>query len=339
VAYKNLVGLQTANRAEVFKRFRDFVCKRNGSYDYSVDGIGWTLHDAVYAVDQDTINTNDYFVIYSPGESGDEDLYFKCTYVANYIQIIGFLYWNNTTHAGVQQYNSSPNNFSIADTDVPVLWIYGDLDAIFAISRKTATDDIFNPVVFGMTTNTLYSQEVFTCAGALSSGADRVIDIGTVPADWQVGHNVFIRDTANIARITITARTASTITATLATNYLAGAKLSADLGYFCISGNSFNYQNKFLIDHYGNKNSSGDRWNYNSTVLGYGYPDKMRSEAIVTPLYTGIINNGYLGELKNTYARGSTAMVDLNVYQFPSGLTVRAFTTPGSFYLCVKEVA
>jgi len=104
----NLIGLACADKAEAFKRIRDWICKRNGTYDYSVDGLGgWVLHDAVYATDEDTIANNDYFVIRSPGESGDEDLYFQFTYLANYIKIVGYLSWNNSAHTGEIAYNSN----------------------------------------------------------------------------------------------------------------------------------------------------------------------------------------------------------------------------------------
>jgi len=337
MSYANLVALSCANRAEVFKRFRDFVCKRNGSYDYSTDGIGWTLHDAVYATDEDTIATNDYFVIYSAGESGTEDLYFKCTYKANYILIQGYLYWNNSTHAGVTAYNAS-DNWNIPDAAVPVLWVYGDLDQVLGISRETSVSTNFYPVVFGVAVETMYDRETVTCAGALSSGADQVIDVGTVPSHWWVGQKIFIRDTANIAVITISAKTASTITATLATNYLAGAKLAADVVYFCPSANNMASTLYRLIDHAGVKSGLGPAWVANTGLASSGYPEVLNSEHILTEFYSASAAQGYLGQLKNVFLRHTSGITALDVHQLRSGLNGRAFTLYNSMPVWVKEV-
>lgn len=340
MSYKNLVGIACANKAEVFKRFRDFICKRNGSYDYSVDGVGWTLVDSSYAVDQHTPSTNDWFVIYSAGESGDDDLYFKCTYVSDYIKIDGYLYWNSTTHAGVTVYGNV-NNWNIPNAAVPILWIYADLDSVFAISRTTDVSADYMCVMFGKTTNTLYSQDVVVSANPLTSGADRVIDVGTVPADWWVGQRVYIRDTVNIALITITAKTATTITATLATNYLAGAKLSADLGYFCSKSNAPFGSNviAMLANHSGTLNDNISAV-IPTIVTVLGNPDPLNSEHIVVPYILGAASpDGYLGEIRNIYSRNSAGMTAGNVYTYRTdGSTYRAFSIYSGVTLVVREV-
>lgn len=336
MAYRNLIAVSTANRAEVFKRFRDFVCRRNGSYDYSTTGIGWTLHDAVYAVDQNTISTNDYFVIYSPGESGNEDLYFKVSYIANTILIVGFLYWNNSTHVGVQQYNVT-NNWNIADAAVPILWIYGDLDSIVGIARESSASANFYSGTFGKAI-TVYNSETATCSGALSSGTDIVIDVGTVPSHWFVGQRLFIRDTVNIARITISAKTSSTITATLATSYLAGSKLSADLGYYVTGGSQLSSANYVLIAHDGTKSIGCGAWTHQGEAHSSLNPDAMNQEHMVQPYMSAAATYGILGTLRNVYKRAFTGLTALSVYADADGVSYRAFSLYGSAPIIVKEV-
>lgn len=338
--YRNLVGIQCANRAEVFKRFRDFVCSRNGISDYTSTGLGWTYHDYSYAVDENTISINDWFVIYSPGESGKEDLYFRCTYIANYIKIEGFLYWSAPANVGVQQYNTS-NNFNILDADVPVLWIYGDLDFIIAISRQTSVSATFYHCMFGKGTNTRYSDEVVTSASAITAGSNVVIDVGTVPSSWYVGMRLFIRDNARIDRTVtgITAKTASTVTITVENNYQAGAKISADICYSCPGANLFSSARFNLIDHAGNKNVSVTGWNQADAGLpALAYPEVLNSEHFVVPIYMGVAASGVLGEAKNIYYRYSSGMTALNVYQDQDGVNYRAFTLASNAYVCIKEV-
>lgn len=336
MAYRNLISQACANRAEVFKRFRDFVCRRNGSYDYSTTGIGWTLHDSNYAVDQNNIRTNDWFVIYSPGESGGDDLYFRCTYLTNYIKIEGFLNWNASTNAGVQQYNTA-SNWSIADADVPILWIYGDLDSIFGISRQKSGSSNYYPVAFGKATNTKYSQATVTCSGALSAGSGVTINVGTVPASWQAGDKVFIRDQDRIDLITISSKTASAIVADLANSYAAGAKLCADLGYHCALGTYLAYGCIVLIDHAGNKSQNMNGWSNDGTIHSTNYPDPLNSEHFVVPIYLSSATNGYIGELKNVWQRHTSGLTAGNAYADRDGNQYRAFALVGGNYV-VKEV-
>jgi hypothetical protein len=341
MAYVNpIIALGCANRAEVFKRVRDALCSGNGtgnySYDYSSTGMGWTWYDAYYATDKDTISTNDWFVLYSPGESGNDDLYFQFTYKANYIKVNGWLSFNASTDTGTQTYNST-DNWNITDAAVPVLWLYGDKDAIFGISRTNSGSADFMPISFGMTTNTLYPQTVVTCASSLSSGSGVSIAV-TVPADWYAGKKIFIRDTANIARITIISIPDSGhITADLATNYLAGCKLSSDLGYYCTGGSYFVSTMYFLIGHDGTKNCGAGTWANASAIESYGHPEVMNSEHVVTPWFSLSSTYGILGQLKNVYQRYSSGMTALNVYDI-GGVNYRAFTVYSAAYIVVKEV-
>ena len=109
MAYANLVNQSCIGfTEEAFQRIRDFICKRNGTYDYSATGIGWTLHDSYYATDEDNCAIGDWFVVKSVGESGDEDLYFKIKWhEADHMSLQGMLYWNAITDTGVVNYPST----------------------------------------------------------------------------------------------------------------------------------------------------------------------------------------------------------------------------------------
>lgn len=290
-------------------------------------------------MDEHTISTNDWFVVFSAGESGNEDLYFRCTYIANYIKIEGFLYWNAATNTGVQQYNSA-SNFNILDADVPTLWIYGDLDAVFCISRQTSVSATFYPIYFGKLINSLYDQTVVTSAAALTAGTDVVVDVGTVPASWFVGMRLFVRDNTRIDRTAaITAKTASTITVTLAYSYAAGAKICADIGYVVNGNNQFSSSLSALIDHAGTKNATVSAFTAaSSTIQANGNPEPLNSEHLVVPFVSASVANGNLGETKNVFNRATTGMTALNVYEDAAGANYRAFSVYSGANIVVMEV-
>jgi len=339
MAYANLLGVATANRAEVFKRFRDFVCRRNGSYDYSTTGIGWTLHDAVYAVSQDTISTNDYFVVKSVGEDGTQDMYFKVQYLANYIFVSGWLYWNNSTHAGIQQYGAT-NNWSIADADVPILWIYGDLNSVFGISRQNSGSSTYYPIFFGMLRDSIYDPTVVTSSGTITAGSSVVINVGTVPATWRLGDRLFIRDLTRIDRTSaaITAKDASTVTITVAYSYNAGAKLSQEMNYFVNNGTSFSSGVMMLVDHGGNKSTAFGGLSASPYILGAGYPEPLNSEHLVDLVGCMSLAGGLPGFFPNVWIRNSTPLVNLDLHQLTDGTNVRVFTLYNNNYVVIKEV-
>jgi hypothetical protein len=249
MAYKNLVNQAVADAPEVFKRFRDFVCKRNGSYDYSVLGIGWTLHDAVYAVNETTITAGDYYVIKSVGEDGNQDLYFKVVYQsAGYIVIYGYLFWNNATHAGVLSYGSL-NQWTI--TSPTAMWFYGDLDAItFFYKSGTA----YYGGNLGYCPESPIAPAFAVSAAAITSGTNKVVSFSSVPAQWGVGKYLFVRDTADIQRVQITDINGLNVTfANFAVSVLAGGKFCAEMSYYLTTGSSWRTTYYLLMDHDGSK--------------------------------------------------------------------------------------
>lgn len=237
--YKNLVQITCADKIEYFCRMRDFFCQRNGTYDYSTTGIGWTLHDSSYAVDEDNPEINDWFVIYSAGESTDEDMYMLVTWVSGYIKIIGYQYWNNSTHAGVKNYNTA-NNHTLAEAGSPVLSVYGDLDFVYVFG---GTSQVFFGKIQGLGDDT-----VATSAGTVSAGTDVTITVDAVPASWAVDGKIYIRDNALVEILTIKTISGNDITADVANSYAAGCKLQGEVNY-CVNTSTTSQSAYTFVGH------------------------------------------------------------------------------------------
>lgn len=253
MAYANLVSQACTNNAEVFKRVRDFLCKRNGSYDYSTTGIGWTLHDAVYAADQDNVAFGDYFVAYSPGEDGDQDLYVKVTYTSGYVNIHIYLYWNNSTHAGVTA-ASTANNWTNTNSTASTLWVYGDLDSVVFIAKYGTT---YYTVISGHCPDSLFATGVATSAASVSSGSGVVVAVDAVPSGWVSGRKIYIRDNANIEIVTISSIDGTNVTiSSISASYLAGCKLQGEVSYISTGTAAFLSTHHAVIGHTGAKSMS-----------------------------------------------------------------------------------
>ena len=246
MSYANLTDITCTDKIEFFTRMRDFICKRNGTYDYFATGIGWTLHDFSYAVDEDNPAINDWFVIYSAGEGTKDDLYFKCTWISGYLKFEGYQSWDSTTHAGSTNKYNIANNFTISETGTYILWLYGDLDGIYVINNLLVAN------CYGVNFGKLapgwddLTGEIAFCSSALTAGSDVSITVDSAPAEWAVGREIFIRTTHNdamttvkIEKITIKTITGNVITADLSNSYTAGAALSDFVGYYCQGNNQF----------------------------------------------------------------------------------------------------
>lgn len=239
MSYKSLVSITVAGKNELFCRLRDFICKRNGTYDYSTEGIGWTLHDYSYATDEDNCTINDWFVIYSPGENGKEDIYIKVLWTSAYISFYGYQSWNASTHAGsTNNYNPSSSSWSIAETGSLVMWVYGDLNFITVLNRLSYTD--YRVSFFGKLSSCFsdVSDSVANCTTSLTAGSDVSIVVDSAPVSWEAGRELYIRTTHNndmstvkIEKTTIKTIDSNTITADLTYSYPTSAALSEIVGY------------------------------------------------------------------------------------------------------------
>ena len=314
MAYANLIKEPCASVAEIFKRFRDFVCKRNGSYDYSASGIGWQLIDSQYAVDEHNLSNGDWFVIYSPGEGGQDDLYYRFTYAGENTSfwMSGFLSWNSSSHSGTKQYggtSSTHNIFTVTAGATANLLIYGDLDHVSVIPNYAAgRDDGFS---FGRCVDGPYNQEIVSSTAAAAAGTDVQITLSAVPEfGFEKFRYIYIRDAKNVEIIRIKNISGNTITVDLVDSYASGAKLQADLNYICnLNTNYFNYNNGTshcaLITRKGEFKAA-------STVLGfleqnyisYDWLQGAKAMAVVPALMGSAVENnyaGFAGRMPNVY--------------------------------------
>jgi len=330
--YANLVQQPCADKSELFCRLRDFICKRAGTYDYSASGIGWTLHDASYASGNENAPAlNDWFVVFSPGERGNEDLFFRFVWVSGYIKIEGWLSWDSTVHTGAHQYNTS-YNFYIADAGSYTLWIYGDLDAI---SMHETTNASYNyRCAFGKLANTGYDDTIAVSSAPVSAGTAVTIQLDMIPPDWSAGDKIYIRDSNGLEIITITSIGSSSIVANVSSSYIAGCKLQKDIGYHCQSS----YYN-FSMACVANRTTGAVApcYSINANINGYANPDELNGYRGAVPIHI-VAADGYYGQLRHTLLCDNSSMTDGDVLIAQDGTMYRYLQFYTSAYCLVKEV-
>lgn len=238
MSYASLINVASASNQESFQRIRDFLGKRNGTYDYSASGIGWTLHDSSYAVSGDTLTAGDWVVFTSAGESGRQALYVQFVYQATYIKMQGWLYWNSATHAGVRQLGSSSNTI-YTPSGACTLWVLGDLDAFYVANTNGTTNYLVGCGCI-KPGDGLYDNTIAIAPAAVSTGTSVVVPVDVVPAAWRPGQKLYHWDTANINIVTVEAVGASSVTlASVSSSKLAGSRLAGDVCVFCSTNSNF----------------------------------------------------------------------------------------------------
>jgi len=339
MAYKNLVGQVCADEQEFFQRVRDFLCARVGTYDYSTTGVGWTLHDAVYAVDENTLTDGDYIVVYSAGESGDDDMYIKIRYstTTSIFYIRGYLYWDNVSHTGVLPFSNA--DFSVVPLGTGYrLWLYGDMDAFSLIGYTGAA---YSGYYFGKATDLLYADTVATSAGAVATGTDVVISLDAVPSTWVVGQSVFIRDTAAIVKITIKNIVGLNVTADITTAMAAGCKLQADISFTVPGYSYFGQQSYNIAAHDGTSGSAAAylTGSWNASPPAACIPDTMNNDYIAVPLnFTDTAPDGYYGKAKNVLALANQHTNEDVLLVRSTGDSYRFFNMTSARTFCFLEV-
>ncbi len=328
MAYANLIAVSCNNPIETFMRFRDFMCKRNGTYDYSTTGVGWTYHDSSYAINESTISVNDYFVMYSAGEDGLRDMYYKVQYVSGAINIYGYLYWNNTTHAGTQQFGIN-NTWTNTLATNNVMWVYADLDAFIGISKYGTT---YYSGMGGWMPDSPISSAITVAPGAITAGSNVVVNFTSIPGTWAVGTKLFVRDTANIERVTISAINGTSVTfSSFAASYAAGCKFQLEMTNYVGGGNAAgNYY--LLIDHAGTKNTI-----IAPDYIGVAYPstgDGLSGNYVAKKIYLSSAAN-WMGPLKNQY---QTVSLTSESTHTDGPTNYRFFNIYSSRFALVKEV-
>lgn len=343
--YANLVGVDCADsHEEMFMRFRDFLCKRNGTYDYSTTGIGWTLHDSSYAIDEDNISDNDWFVVYSAGESGEEDMYMRFKFyhaTTSWLMTSGYLYWDNSTHAGSFVFSTALGTATFTKSTDHVLYIFGDLDS-FVVAQEYGVTAIGEIIYFGRLLPQLYGDELAISSGSLSSGSAVSITLDAVPSTWKVGQNIYIRDDDHTEIITIISIGGNVITADLVNSYTANCKLRAEYQWVVGQGNSFPAAYGFPVRQKGL--TMGGTAAYNTFDLGLrtcvtsNIPDILNSDYLMQEIDSHDTNpDAYYGRLRNIYYTTTNAKTHLDILTNPNGDEFRYFKA-GNYYFMVKEV-
>lgn len=344
MAYANLVKVSCANLAEMFCRTRDFLCKRFGTYDYSLSGIGWTIHDSRYAVDEDNPAINDYVVIKSTGESGDEDLYFKFVWTSSTaMSFVGYQSWDASTHAGANDYGGT-TSWTVAASDAPFLWIYGDLDSFTCLKMNSG-----GTYVIGVTVGKLdlpfegITGEVATCTSTLTAGTDVSIVVDTVPSNWEVDRELFIRtthtnntSTVKIEKITIKTIVGNTITADLTNSYTANSKLTDFLGYMGPENATFAYSGE-LINLNGALNTAQGSV-YNSNIVSTNTDPGLHESRYIIGELMICGSYGFSGKFENICRIYNTSLTHEDVLEDIDGVEWRYLLVYNNIPLVFKEV-
>lgn len=336
MAYVNLVQQSCASWTEVVCRMRDFICKRNGTYDYSATGIGWTLHDESYSSDEDNPQTGDWYVVYSAGEDGKEDLYYRIKVKdATYITIEGYLYWDNSTHAGTVVINLGGSSFKcIQGVGTYSLSVYGNLD--FVNVWELANDASYNYCTFfGRMDPVMEDNTVATCSSALTAGSDVSITLDAVPSTWRVGQKIFINDTTAIKFLTIKTIVDNVITADLALSWDAGSKLRAECTY-CVNTSATACTTFFYSNHLTEASVSCSP-TYNSTLLSYADAERMNDIRLLGEIIMAV-DGSLCGASPNFYWVYQTGILDNDVFEDVDGNNYRHHKYYNNQYLAVLEV-
>jgi hypothetical protein len=309
MAYKNLVAEPFSSRYEAFKIFRDWMCKRN---TYATTGLGWTLHDSVYATDENNITEGDYFVMYSVGESGTTDIYVKVEASAtiNYNRVTTHLYWNAATHTGITSM-TAVSNWYMVNLASGTLYVYANMNSFLVGSYNVA---IKYACLCGIL-NSLYDQEIVVSASVVTAGSNVVVTLPSIPTSWVVGGHVVIKDNANIERLTISAISGLDVTfTTVAASYAAGCKLAQDYAVACSSTNSLIGTYNILFSHDGTKNDSFAASALPVSPGTSGDPDPLNGDFLATVYPIKDITGGYMGYFDNILMCSTTGFTDLAVY-------------------------
>jgi len=339
--YKNLLSVSCSTPAEIFRHIKDWLSCNYGIEDYTSLGLGWTLHDYYFASsDSDIVDTGDWLVFYSPGEDGNQDLYYYvelATLANSIIKTRTGLYYDASTDTWVEPYPAADIVGGPTTGSVFSLSIYGSLDS-FSILIGNGTTTYGRH--FGTATATMHDPTVATTAGAVSAGTSVVVAVDSVPSSWAVGKNIFIRDNAVFEKAEIEAIDGTDITLTLTNSYSSGAKLARDLSTWITKGTSFLSEGYQAVTHAG---VVGD----NNIVLGViddflpgiADPDPMNNSHLPSTIgIYGDAPNGFYGEFRDILYISSTGITSGNSYlDENTGIDWRAYLVDGKTYL-FKEV-
>lgn len=223
MAYHNTSG-QAASKADFHGKLKAFL----------VDTCGWTIYD-----DRMT-DASPYFVAYSAGESGKEDIYLQfLSNSTDRLPVKVMFGWNSATHAAVKIVDDSNNSYiSVKDSTTFLYWIFADLDRMVVVTRVGTSYYIH----YSGLIKRFWSDKVAISQGAANLGSNVRIQVDDASI-FTPGVYYLIKDGANIQRAQVTAvDTASTpdaiTVASLTTGFASGSKIGEDPQPVMVSANT-----------------------------------------------------------------------------------------------------
>lgn len=335
MSYASLINVASASNQESFQRIRDFLGRRNGTYDYSASGIGWTLHDSSYATDEDTLTAGDWVVFTSPGENGRQALYVQFVFQASYIKMQGWLYWNNSTHAGVQAIGNSSNTI-YTSAGACTLWVLGDLDAFYVANTNGATNYLAGCGCI-KPGDGFYDNTIAIAPDAVSTGTSVVVPVDVVPAAWAAGQKLYHWDTAGVSIVEIQAVGAGSVTlASVSTGKLAGSRLAGDLCYWCSISNAMGLTtvaNRSTGVVLALTIASAESASY--TPIGYDVDQLNNKKSTVrVPVWSSV---GVYGQLPHIYHTSKASGAQGAAYTAQDGVTYRLLKQQSTTAYLVRE--
>lgn len=299
---------------------------------------GWTLWDDGMGQAQP------YFVVFSPGESGQEDIYlqFIDDAITDRVAVRSGLYWDAVSHALIKPVYSASTTFVTSDASPFNYWMFGNLDRLTIATRIGSSYYVH----YSGLLKRFWSPSIAIMQQAASAGSDVVAPVSDASA-LTPGKYYIIKDNANIARVRITAADVvanpNTITiATLATGYAAGAKIGEDpqpvvVGYAnlgsCLFANRYDGYNS-QSGHVGNVRD------FSTYQTGVTDPDARYQMVAMFPVLVTSESSGVdelRGELIDVYSIGPGAGVSEDVIDLGTS-TYKIFNLSGtSSWVAVRE--
>lgn len=333
MAYKNLLNVSCSSAQELFRHIKDYLISRNGIANYSASGLGWTLHDSYYAGgNQDAPADGDWVVVYSAGEDGKQDLYYRLVMssLANsLVRQASGLFWNASTDAWVRSINSGALIANGPTTGSAfTLWIFGDLSSL-AIIIGNGTNNYGR--YFGLAADTMHDATVATTSGSVTAGSNKVLTLDAVPSSWSVGKAVHIRHTTGAEKTTISAIASNQVTvSSLANGYSSGAKVALDHGVLISSSTGFLYRPLLQISHAGTTPGTALYSTWPQNLTDYADPDPMSGywHTNWVSWYGSDATDpiGYYGRARNIVNVSASGITSGQSYQDESGQWWRALS-------------
>ncbi|MEN6358290.1 MAG: hypothetical protein ABFD83_14550 [Armatimonadota bacterium] len=326
----NHSSYQTAsNTADLLAKLKDFL----------TNTCGWTLHDDGMGQAQP------YFVAYSAGESGQEDIYlqFIDDSSTNMISIRGALYWDAASHTAVKPvYSASNTGIVTSDSASFNCWLFGSLDRVFIVTRIGA---IYNPHYSGLIKR-FWSEQIAVTQEAAGVGSDITVSVNDASI-LTPGKYYIIKDNTNITRVQITATdlvsNPNTVTiANLSAGYSAGAKIGEDpqpviIGYSNLPG-------CLLLNRYdgyaGQSTHVAYARDFQNYQLNNSDPDNRYGMVAMFPVFVTCEASNYnelRGELIEVYCIGPGAGASEDVIDLGTSTYKMFNNSGGSSWLAVKE--